>query len=64
MTKRQKILVAMPTGNYAERMKLEGILQYAHEKKGARWDLELDLSGILGRLLRTDARQPYDGILA
>ena len=64
MTKRQKILVAMPTGNYAERMKLEGILQYAHEKKGARWDLELDLSGILGRLQRTNARQPYDGIIA
>lgn len=64
MTKRQKILVAMPTGSYAERVKLEGILQYAHEKKGARWDLELDLSGILGRLLQTNASQPYDGIIA
>ena len=38
------ILVAMPTQNHAERMKLEGILQYAHEKKGTRWNLELGLT--------------------
>ena len=64
MLKRQKILVAMPTHSHAERMKLEGILKYAHEKKGAHWDLVLDLSGILKRLARTSTRSPYDGIIA
>lgn len=64
MQKRQKILVAMPTGSHAERMKLEGILKYAHEKKGVRWDLELDLSGILRRLARSKSPSAYDGIIA
>jgi len=64
MNARQNILVAMPTGSHSERMKLEGILQYAHEKKGARWDLVLDLDGILGRLVRQKAASTYDGIIA
>ena len=64
MPRRQKILVAMPTGSHAERMKLEGILQYAHEKKGVRWDLELDLSGILRRLASSTSPSAYDGIIA
>ena len=64
MNRHQSILVAMPTGSHSERMKLEGILQYAHEKSGARWDLELDLGGILGKLVRGTARARYDGIIA
>ena len=58
------ILVAMPTQNHAERMKLEGILQYAHEKKGTRWNLELDLGGIVGRLARRSSARRYDGLIA
>ena len=54
----------MPTGSHSERMKLEGILQYAHEKSGARWNLELDLGGILRKLVRGAARTSYDGIIA
>ena len=64
VNRHQDILVAMPTGSHSERMKLEGILQYAHEKSGARWNLELDLSGILRKLVRGAARTSYDGIIA
>ena len=64
MNRRQNILVAMPTGSHSERMKLEGILQYAHEKSGARWNLELDLGGILRKLVRGAAKTSYDGIIA
>ena len=64
MNRRLNILVAMPTGSHSERMKLEGILQYAHEKSGARWNLELDLNGILRKLARGDVGTPYDGIIA
>lgn len=64
VNRHQSILVAMPTGSHSERMKLEGILQYAHEKSGARWNLELDLGGILRKLVRGAARPSYDGIIA
>ena len=64
MNRRLNILISMPTNEYSERMKLEGILQYAHEKKGVRWDLELDLSGILRRLASSTSPSAYDGIIA
>ena len=54
----------MPTASHSERMKFEGVLQYAHEKSGATWDLELDVGGIAGRIApgnRSAAR--YDGII-
>ena len=54
MHKRQNILVSMPTGSHSERMKLEGVLQYAHEKSGATWDLELGVIRIDGRRLAYD----------
>lgn len=44
-TSRKKVLVSIPTESHAERMKLEGVLAYAHEKKGERWDLEIDVGG-------------------
>jgi len=40
---RRKILVSIPTEQYAERLKLEGVLKYAHEKSGERWDIVLDV---------------------
>lgn len=45
MTKarRRKVLVSIPTAQHAERKKLEGVLKYAHEKAGERWDLFIDL---------------------
>jgi len=45
-------------------MKLEGILRHAHEEKGARWNLELDLNGILRRLAKSNAPSAYDGAIA
>ena len=64
MHKRQNILVSMPTGSHSERLKLEGVLQYAHEKSGATWDLELDVSGIAGRIaLGSRSAAKYDGII-
>ena len=53
---RQRILVSMPTANYAERMKLEGLLAYAHECKGGRWDILLDNAGF--------GRRDVDGVVA
>jgi len=40
---RRKVLVSIPTEQHAERLKLEGILEYAHEKSGDRWDIVLDV---------------------
>lgn len=41
--KTKKVMVSIPTGQHAERRKLEGILQYAHEKPNGHWDIVLDL---------------------
>ncbi len=63
--KRDKtVLVIIPTGDYAERLKLDGILQYAQEKSGARWNLNLDIGGTVGRHLRRKDNLHYDGIIA
>ena len=64
MNRRLNILISMPTNEYSERMKLEGILQYAYEKKGVRWNLELDLSGIMAQLSEGKRLSGYDGIIA
>ena len=64
MNRHLNILVAMPTASHSERMKLEGILQYAHGRKGRRWNLELDLGGIAGRLTRRNATRGFDGLIA
>lgn len=60
----KNILVVIPTGDYPERLKLEGILKYAQERTGAKWNLELDIGGTVGQLLRTGTPTPYDGIIA
>ena len=63
--KRDKtVLVIIPTGDYAERLKLDGILQYAQEKSGARWNLNLDIGRTVGRRLRRNGELHYDGIIA
>lgn len=64
MNRRLNILISMSTSEYSERMKLEGILQYAYEKKGVRWNLELDLSGIMTQLSKGKRSSRYDGIIA
>lgn len=59
----KKILVIIPTGDYAERLKLNGILEYARDKVGARWNLRLCVGGSV-RLPRLCRRQQYDGVIA
>ena len=44
----RKILVTMPTINRPERLKLDGILAYAHEKVGERWQIILDFGALSG----------------
>ncbi|MGN0832883.1 MAG: substrate-binding domain-containing protein [Kiritimatiellia bacterium] len=53
---RRKVLVSIPTEQHAERLKLEGVLKFAHEKSGDRWDVVIDVGG----RLHPDA----DGIIA
>lgn len=48
----------MPTINRPERLKLEGLLAYAHEKHGAKWNIELSTEAWSG-----DA-EDADGIIA
>jgi len=52
----RRVLVSIPTQQYAERLKLEGVLKFAHEKSGERWDIVLDV----GTRLLSD----IDGIIA
>jgi len=54
----------MPTGDFPERLKLEGILQYAQEKTGVKWNLKLDIGSLVGRLLKGETKSSYDGIIA
>lgn len=42
MKKVLDIRVVMPTINHPERLKLEGLLTYAHEQKGSRWQIRLE----------------------
>lgn len=44
----KKVLVSIPTAQYAERLKLEGVLRFAHEKRGDRWDVVIDVGGRIG----------------
>ena len=59
MQAEKSILVTIPTINHPERMKLEGLLAYAHEKSGTRWNVELDI----GADFEHDPRK-YDGTVA
>lgn len=59
MNREKRILVEIPTINHPERLKLEGLLVYAHEKPGPRWDIRLEL----GSDIRCNPRD-YDGVIA
>lgn len=59
MQAEKRILVSIPTINQPERLKLEGLLAYAHEKSGVRWNVELTLGSDAGHDLRD-----YDGLVA
>ena len=50
----------MPTVNRPERLKLEGVLAYAHEKRGERWEIELVTDDLGGERDGNNA----DGIIA
>lgn len=53
----------MPTINRPERLKLDGILAYAHEKTGERWHIALDFGALNGRPEPISA-QCADGVIA
>ena len=53
----------MPTINRPERMKLDGILAYAHEKTGDRWRIDLDFGALSGSPAPLSARRA-DGVIA
>lgn len=59
----RKILVTMPTINRPERLKLDGILAYAHEKTGERWQILLDFGALSGAPAPLSARRA-DGVIA
>ena len=58
-----RILVTMPTINRPERLKLDGILAYAHEKTGDRWQIALDFGALSGTPAPLSAQQA-DGVIA
>ena len=59
----RRILVTMPTINRPERLKLDGILAYAHEKTGDRWQIDLDFSALTGAPAPISPRRA-DGVVA
>ena len=59
----RKILVTMPTINRPERLKLDGILSYAHEKTGERWQIALDFGALSGAPAPMSPRRA-DGVIA
>lgn len=59
----RKILVTIPTINSPERLKLDGILAYAHEKRGRKWNIALDFAALSGHPA-TRSLSDYDGIIA
>ena len=59
----RKIFVTMPTINRPERLKLDGIFAYAHEKTGERWQILLDFGALSGAPAPLSA-QRADGVIA
>ena len=59
----RKILVTMPTFNRPERLKLDGILAYAHEKTGEHWQISLDFGALSGNPAPL-ASHHADGVIA
>lgn len=60
----KNILVIIPTGDYAERLKLNGVLEYARDKAGSRWNLKLCLGGRFRLPPPETCRLRFDGIIA
>ena len=60
----KNIMVVIPTGDYAERLKLNGILEYARDKVGSRWNLKLCVGGHVRLPSPETCRTRYDGIIA
>lgn len=59
----RKILVTIPTFSRPERLKLDGILSYVHEKRGRKWNVALDFAALSGHPA-THSLADYDGIIA
>ncbi len=62
--KNSRILVSMSTADYTQRRKLQGILNYAHEKGDGQWQLQLDLGGFKQQEVKDFARWRCNGIIA
>lgn len=60
----RRILVSMPTNSHTQRRKLEGILNYARERHGDSWRLQLDIGGFVRQRLKSFSAWKCDGIIA
>ena len=60
----RRILVSMPTNSHTQRRKLEGILNYARERHGDNWRLQLDIGGFVRQRLKSFSAWKCDGIIA
>lgn len=61
---RKTVFVSISTEERAERLKVEGILAYAHEKTGVKWQVQLDPGGLIRRIAGNPQRYGIDGIIA
>lgn len=59
-----EILLVVPTGDNPERLKLEGMLQFIHEKNGVRWNARLAVGGMVSLKGQLGRKTHYDGIIA
>ena len=59
----RRILVTLPTINRPERLKLDGILAFAHGRHAPAWRVELDFGALSGHPARL-AANACDGIIA
>ena len=60
----KRILVPILTSAHTQRLKLEGILKYAKEKRGDIWMLQLDIGGFARQRLLDLPGWKCDGIIA
>jgi len=60
----KRILVSIPTAAHTQRLKLEGVLKYAKEKRGDIWTLQLDIGGFARQRLLDLPGWKCDGIIA
>lgn len=60
----KSILVIIPTSDYCERLKLEGIVKYAKEKNGPHWSLRFIIGIVDENWMRRQSLDNLDGIIA